>query len=51
MINMDEIKKYYTNTTVRALRHNENKLRYDLAPAIAQREYAKVWTAGTDGAG
>jgi hypothetical protein len=26
-----------------AMRHNENKLRYDLCPAIAQREYAKVW--------
>ena len=27
-------------------RTNENKIRYDLCPAIAQREYAKVWTAG-----
>jgi hypothetical protein len=27
-------------------RTNENKLRYDLCPAIAQREYAKVWTEG-----
>jgi hypothetical protein len=43
---MDEIKQYYSNTTTRALRYNENKLRYDLIPAIAQREYAKVWTAG-----
>ena len=45
---MDEIKKYYTTTTARALRYNENKLRYDLAPAIAQREYAKVWTMGAN---
>lgn len=45
---MDEIKKYYTTTTARALRHNENKLRYDLIPAIAQREYAKVWTMGAN---
>ena len=29
-----------------AIRHNENKLRYSLCPAIAQREYAKVWTEG-----
>jgi hypothetical protein len=29
-----------------AYRTNENKLRYDLCPAIAQREYAKVWTEG-----
>jgi hypothetical protein len=27
-------------------RTNENKIRYDLCPAIAQREYAKVWTEG-----
>ena len=31
-----------------AMRHNENKLRYDLCPAIAQREYAKVWTQGLE---
>ena len=43
---MDEIKQYYSNTTARALRYNESKLRYDLIPAIAQREYAKVWTQG-----
>jgi hypothetical protein len=30
----------------KAFRTNENKLRYDLCPAIAQREYAKVWTEG-----
>jgi hypothetical protein len=30
----------------KAFRTNENKIRYDLCPAIAQREYAKVWTAG-----
>jgi hypothetical protein len=28
------------------IRLNDNKLRYDLCPAIAQREYAKVWTEG-----
>jgi hypothetical protein len=28
------------------IRLNDNKLRYDLCPAIAQREYAKVWTQG-----
>ena len=31
-----------------AYRTNENKLRYDLCPAIAQREYAKVWTQGLE---
>jgi hypothetical protein len=31
-----------------AIRHNENKIRYDLCPAIAQREYAKVWTQGLE---
>jgi hypothetical protein len=30
----------------KAFRTNENKLRYDLCPAIAQREYAHVWTEG-----
>ena len=30
----------------KAFRTNENKIRYDLCPAIAQREYAKVWTEG-----
>ena len=29
---------------VRGLRHNSDKLRYDLIPPIANREYAKVWT-------
>ena len=29
-------------------RTNENKLRYDLCPAIAQKEYAKVWTQGLE---
>jgi hypothetical protein len=29
-------------------RTNENKIRYDLCPAIAQREYAKVWTQGLE---
>jgi hypothetical protein len=32
----------------KAFRTNENKLRYDLCPAIAQREYAKVWTKGLE---
>jgi hypothetical protein len=32
----------------KAFRINENKLRYDLCPAIAQREYAKVWTQGIE---
>jgi len=31
-----------------AYRTNENKIRYDLCPAIAQREYAKVWTQGLE---
>ena len=43
---MDEIKQYYMNTTARALRNNANKLRYDLIPAKANEEYAKVWTVG-----
>ena len=30
----------------KAFRTNENKIRYDLCPAIAQREYAKIWTEG-----
>ena len=30
------------------IRLNDNKLRYDLCPAIAQREYAKVWTQGLE---
>jgi hypothetical protein len=29
---------------VRGLRHNSDKLRYDLIPPLANREYAKVWT-------
>jgi len=33
---------------VNAIRHNKNKLRYDLCPEIAQREYAKVWTQGLE---
>jgi hypothetical protein len=28
----------------KAFRTNENKLRYDLIPPLANREYAKVWT-------
>jgi len=32
----------------KAFRTNENKLRYDLCPAIAQREYAKIWTQGLE---
>lgn len=45
---MDDIKKYYANTTARALRYNASKLRYDLIPAKANKEYAKVWTVGAD---
>jgi diphthamide synthase (EF-2-diphthine--ammonia ligase) len=30
------------------IRLNDNKLRYDLCPAISQREYAKVWTQGLE---
>jgi hypothetical protein len=29
---------------VRGLRYNFDKLRYDLIPPLANREYAKVWT-------
>lgn len=29
---------------VRGLRYNSDKLRYDLIPPVANREYAKVWT-------
>jgi len=29
---------------VRGLRYNNDKLRYDLIPALANREYAKIWT-------
>jgi hypothetical protein len=29
---------------VRGLRYNSDKLRYDLIPPLANREYAKVWT-------
>ena len=43
---MDDIKQYYMTTTARALRDNANKLRYDLIPAKANEEYAKVWTVG-----
>mgnify|MGYP000915174412 FL=1 len=45
---MDDIKKYYMTTTARALRNNANKLRYDLIPAKANEEYAKVWTVGAN---
>lgn len=43
---MNEIKQYYMTTTARALRDNASKLRYDLIPAKANEEYAKVWTIG-----
>jgi hypothetical protein len=29
---------------VRGFRYNSDKLRYDLIPALANREYAKIWT-------
>ena len=29
---------------VRGLRYNSDKLRYDLIPPLANKEYAKVWT-------
>ena len=29
---------------VRGLRYNSDKLRYDLIPPLANREYAKIWT-------
>jgi len=32
----------------KGLRYNKGKLRYDLAPAFAQQEYAKVLTMGAD---
>jgi hypothetical protein len=32
------------NVSGRALRHNSGKIRYDLIPPLANREYAKVWT-------
>jgi hypothetical protein len=46
IINVDElmnaaVKEY---DEVRGLRHNSDKLRYDLIPPLANREYAKVWT-------
>ena len=33
---------------VRGIRYNSDKLRYDLIPPLANREYAKVWTQGLD---
>ena len=39
---MDEAVKEYDE--VRGFRYNSDKLRYDLIPALANREYAKVWT-------
>lgn len=39
---LEKVKEYQN----KPFRTNENKLRYDLCPAIAQREYAKVWTEG-----
>jgi hypothetical protein len=46
IINVDElmnaaVKEY---DEVRGLRYNSDKLRYDLIPPLANREYAKVWT-------
>lgn len=37
----EDVKDY---DEVRGLRYNSGKLRYDLIPALANREYAKVWT-------
>ena len=36
------------NASGRAVRHNSDKLRYDLIPPLANRECAKVWTKGLD---
>ena len=36
------------NVSGRAVRHNSDKLRYDLIPPLANREYAKVWTQALD---
>ena len=43
---MNDANKEYNK--VKAFRYNTDKLRYDLCPAIAQREYAKVWTQGLE---
>jgi len=44
----DELKKITVNDLMyvsgRGLRYNSDKLRYDLIPPLANREYAKVWT-------
>ncbi len=32
----------------RGLRYNSDKLRYDLIPPLANKEYAKVWTQALD---
>jgi hypothetical protein len=50
MINVNDLMKASGREydEVNAIRHNKNKLRYDLCPAIAQREYAKVWTQGLE---
>ena len=50
MINVNDLLKASGREydEVNGIRHNENKLRYDLCPAIAQREYAKVWTQGLE---
>jgi hypothetical protein len=50
MINVNDLMKASGREyhEVKGIRHNENKLRYDLCPAIAQREYAKVWTQGLE---
>ena len=41
---LEKVKEYQN----KPFRTNENKLRYDLCPAIAQKEYAKVWTQGLE---
>jgi len=50
MINVNDLMKASGREydEVRGFRYNTDKLRYDLCPAIAQREYAKVWTQGLE---
>ena len=47
-INVDELMKASVRNPeydeVRGIRYNTDKLRYDLIPPLANREYAKIWT-------
>ncbi len=43
----NELKKIMKSDT-RGLRFNDEKIRYDLIPPLANRECAKVWTKGLD---